>query len=60
MQVSILMIESDHQIATVAVVVHRGTVHGNDVEFPVVVTINEANAAAGGFNNIVLLWLCNI
>ena len=48
------MVERHHGIAAVAIVLHGRTVDHDDVQIPIVVTVDEAHAAAGGFDNIVL------
>jgi hypothetical protein len=54
------MVESDHQVTTVAIMFHRRTVDRDDIEFTVIIAVDETNAPAGGFNNVVLLRFGNV
>jgi hypothetical protein len=54
------MVESDHQVTAVAIMFHRRTVDRDDIEFPVIIAVDETNSPAGGFNNIVLLRFGNV
>ena len=54
------MIERDHRIAALAVALHGGTVDGDDVEFAVVVAIDQAHAAAHGFDDVLLVGRRNV
>src|SRR6266581_4930631 len=51
--VALLVIEGDERVAAGAVSLDGGTVDEDDVEAAVVVAIEEADAAAGGVNDIV-------
>ena len=46
------MVERNHRIPALAIAVLGGTVDDEDVEFSVVVAINEADAAAHGFHDV--------
>ena len=50
--VGFLMVERDHGVAAFLVAVDRGTVDGDDVEAAVVIAIEEACAAAHGFDDV--------
>src|SRR5580704_3610240 len=51
----VLVIERDHRIATLFVAVDSGSVHGDDVEPAVVVTIDQTRASAHRFDNVAFL-----
>src|SRR4051794_34955803 len=48
------MVESDHGIAAGAVTVHRRPIYGDDVEFAVVVAIDEPDSPAHRFHDVAL------
>src|SRR5712692_6342052 len=52
------LVESPHHgiAAVLAIVIHVGATDHQDVEFAIVVTINEAHASAGGLDDVALLW----
>ena len=52
LEVGILMVERDHEISAGAVAIHGRAVHHHDIEFAVVVTVEQANAAAHGFDHV--------
>ena len=58
--VRLLMVERDHGIAALAITRNGRTVDGDDIEFAIVIAIDEANAATHGFDNIFLVGRRNV
>ena len=54
------MVERDHGVAALAIAVDGGTVHRDDVELAVVIAIDQAGAAAHGFDNVFLFRSGNV
>ena len=54
------MIERDQRIAALLVALDGRTVDGDDVEFAVVVAIDQADAAAHGFDNVFFVGRRNV
>jgi hypothetical protein len=54
------MIERDHRVAALAVALHGGAVHGDDVELAVVVAIDQADASAHGFDDVLFVGGRNV
>src|ERR1700686_3207176 len=50
--IRLLMVQGDHWVAAVAVAIHGGTVDGHDIQFAIVVAIEEADATAHGFEHV--------
>ena len=46
------MVERDHGIASIAEAIDGGLIHGDDVEIPVVVAVDQASATAHGFHDV--------
>jgi hypothetical protein len=55
LEIGILVIERDQGIATVTVAINGGSVHGDDVEFTVIVAVHQADASAHGLDNVALV-----
>ena len=53
-QIALLTVERDHQIAALAIAIDRRSVDRDDVEFAVVVAVDEADAAAHRFQDVAL------
>src|SRR5258708_8194739 len=51
-QVTLLAIEGDHGIATLAIAIYRRSVHCNDVELAVIVAVDKPHATAHGFQDV--------
>src|SRR5271154_447728 len=60
LRIGILMIERDHQVTTLAIARHRRSVHGDDVEFAIVVAVDQTYAAAHGFDDVFLIGRGNM
>ena len=56
----VLVIERDHGIAALLVAVDGRSVHRDDVEFAVIVAIDQAGAAAHRFDDVTFLWRRNV
>ena len=56
LQTCVLMVERDHGIAALAIPIDRRSVDGDYVELAVVITVDEANAAAHRFNDVPFFW----
>ncbi len=54
-EAGVLMIERDQEVAAVLEMVNRRTIHRDNVEFAVVITINEPNPTAHGFDDVLLV-----
>ena len=54
------MVEREQRIATGLVAVHGGAIHHGDFKLAVIVTIEQANPAAHGLDNVVLLGCRNV
>ena len=59
-EIRVLMIERDHGIAALAVAIDGGTVHRDDVEFAVVIAVDQTGAAAHGFDDVFLFRSGNV
>src|SRR2546429_2259325 len=59
-EAGVLMVERDHGIASIAETIDGGSIHGDDVEFPVVVAIDQASASAHGFHDVAFFWGRNV
>lgn len=46
------MVERDHGIATLPVTIDGRSIYGDDIQLAVVVAVDKANSAAGGFNDV--------
>ncbi len=53
--IGILMIERDQRVAAVAVALDCRAIDRDDVQFAVIVAINQAHPATHGFDNIFLV-----
>ncbi len=53
-EIRVLMVERDHGIAALAIAIDGRSVHRDDVELAVVVAVDQAGAAAHGFDDVFL------
>ena len=60
LRVGFLMIESDHRVSACAISRDRGTAHHEDVEFAVIIAVDETDASAHGFDNVFLVGRRNV
>ena len=51
----VLMVERNQRVATVAIMLNGRAVYHGNVQFAVIVAVKQGNAAAHGFDDIVLL-----
>ena len=59
-EIGILVVQRDHQIATLLVAFNGRSVHRQDVELSIIVAINKSGAAAHRLDNVVLILGRNI
>ena len=53
--ITILMVERNQRVAALAIALDGGTVHGDDVELAVVVAVDQTDAAAHGFHDVLFV-----
>ena len=59
-EIRILVVERDHGVAALAIAVNGGPVHRDDVELAIVIAVDQAGAAAHGFDNVFLFRSRNV
>jgi hypothetical protein len=60
LEAGVLVIERDHRITALPEVLNSRAIHCDDVEFAIVIAINQANPAAHGFDNVLLVGSGNV
>src|SRR6185295_8451051 len=60
LEILILMVERDHEVAAPAIAVNGGPVYRDDVELAIVIAVDQAGAAAHGFDNVFLFRSGNV
>ena len=60
LEIRILMVERDHGIAALAEMIDCRSVHSNNVEFPVIIAINQPDTSTHGFHDVLFFGRRNM